>query len=105
MKRVLRVAYDAAGMVKADLVTRAMEAASLDDSVARKAVDALVEGLAAALERGDRVVLSRFGVLHAARRKTGVAPNLRTGEPVSIPLGRLARFRPATDLRSLPDTS
>ena len=85
-------------MVKADLVTQAMEAASLDAPVARQAVEALFEGLAAALERGDRVVLRGFGLLHAVPRRTGVARNPRTGEPVPIPAGRVVRFRPAPGL-------
>ena len=91
-------------MVKAHLVTQAMEAASLDAPVARQAVEALFEGLAAALERGDPVVLRRFGRLLAVPRKTGVARNVRTGVPVGIPRGRVVRFRPAADLRNLPGT-
>ena len=102
---VSQVAYDPPAMVKADLLTRAMEAASVEGPVARKAVEALFESLAAALERGDRVVLRRFGRFHAAPRKTGVARNPRTGEPVGIPRGRVTRFRPAPDLGSLPGAS
>ena len=92
-------------MVKADLITRAMEAANLEGQVARKAVEALFESLCAALERGDRVVLRRFGLFRAAPRKTGKARNPRTGDPVGIPRGRVVRFRPATDLRRLRGNS
>ena len=95
------VAYDPAAMVKADLFTRAMDAADLGDWVARKAVEALFESLGGDLQRGDRVGLRRFGVFRAALRKTGVARNPRTGEPVSIARGRVVRFRPAVSLRSL----
>lgn len=92
-------------MVKADLINRAMEAANLQSPAARAAVEALFESLRAALERGDRVVLRRFGVFHAAPRKTGVARNPRTGEPVGIPRGRVVRFRPGQNLRGITDTS
>ena len=92
-------------MVKADLVTRAMVAASLEGPVAREAVEALFESLVAALERGDGVVLRRFGRFHTAPRKTGKARNPRTGAPVGIPRGRVVRFRPAADLSSLPGNS
>ena len=92
-------------MVKADLLSRAMEAASLEGPVARKAVEALFESLAAALKRGDRVVLRRFGSFHAVPRKTGKARNPRTGASVGIPRGRVVRFRPAADLHSLPSSS
>ena len=85
-------------MVKADLLTRAMGAANLEGPVARKAVEALFESLGAALEHGDRVVLRRFGVFHVAPRKTGMARNPRTDEPVAIPPGRVVRFRPVPRL-------
>ena len=44
-------------MVKADLLSRAMEAADLEYPVVREAVEALFESPAAAPDRGDRVVL------------------------------------------------
>ena len=85
-------------MVKADLVKRAMEAALLEGPAARRAVAALFESLGGALQRGDRVVLRRFGAFHAAPRRTGMARDPRTGEPVAVPPGREVRFRPAPGL-------
>ena len=49
MNCVSRVAYDPTAMVKANLLTRAMEAANLEGPVARTAVEALFENLGAAL--------------------------------------------------------
>ena len=103
--RVLRVAYDAPSMVKADLVHRVEEAVDLERWVIRDALDVLLESVGSALERGDRVVLRRFGMLYAAPRRTGVARNPRTNETVPIPRGRVARFRPAPGLRSVADGS
>ncbi|MYI38894.1 MAG: integration host factor subunit beta [Acidobacteria bacterium] len=98
--RVLRVAYDGLRMVKANLVHRVLEVVDLDSPAAQDAVDALLECIGSALERGDRVVLRRFGVFHAAPRKTGMARNPRTNETVPMPRGRVVRFRPAVDLRN-----
>ena len=92
-------------MVKADLINRATEAANLEPPAAQRAVEALFESLGSALERGDRVVLRRFGVLYGSPRRTGGARNPRTGEPVCIPQGRVVRFRPALSLRRLTGTS
>ena len=92
-------------MVKADLIKRAMETTTRESPAARDAVHAVFESVASALVRGDRVVLRRFGAFYAAPRKTGVARNPRTGDPVGIPRGRVVRFRPATDLRNLPGSS
>ena len=92
-------------MVKADLVVRAVEAAKVKSPAAQDAVEALFESVVSALARGDRVVLRRFGMFHTRLRKTGVARNPRTNEPVGIPRGRVVRFRPALDLRSFPGGS
>ena len=98
----VRVAYDALCMVKADFINRAMKVTLRSRPDAGAAVDALFESLCAALARGDRVVLRRFGVFHTRPRKTGKARNPRTGEPAGIPPGRVVRFRPAPRLRHSP---
>ena len=89
-------------MLKTDLINRAAEAANLTRLDTRPAVDALFESLGAALERGDQVVLRRFGRFRAAPRKMGKARNPRTGEPAGIPPGRVVRFRPAPGLVRTP---
>ena len=71
---------------------------------ARKAVAALFESVCAALERGDRVMLRRFGLFHTARSRTGKARNPRTGDPAKIPRGRVVRFRPAPGLLGVTGT-
>lgn len=52
---VLCVAYDAPGMVKADLVPRAMEATNLESWAVHDALDALRNSVGSTLERGDLV--------------------------------------------------
>lgn len=93
------IAYDATGMVKTDLVRRVTQTTALESPAAQEAVGAPFKAVASALARGDRVVLRRFGMFHTGSRKTGVARNPRTGEPVGIPRVRVVRFRPATGLR------
>ena len=100
LNRVLRVAYDGLRMVKDDLINRVEQAVGLERWVIRDAVAVLFRSIGSALERGDRVVLRRFGVFHAAPRKTGMARNPRTNETVPMPRGRVVRFRPAVDLRN-----
>lgn len=92
-------------MVKADLVERTMKATTLASPAARETVNALFESLGSALARGDRVVLRQFGVLHTSTHRAEMARNVRTGEPVGIPRGRVVRFRPAPGLRGIPGGS
>ena len=102
---MLRGPYDGLRMVKADLVNRVEEATGLERWLIRDAVDALLESIGSALECGDRVVLRRFGMFHAAPRRTGVARNPRTNETVPMPRGRVVRFRPAPGFRRVADGS
>ena len=88
-------------MNRVHLIDRAVEATGLDRPAAAEAVNALFESIRSALERGDRVVLQGFGVFHTVPRREGVGRNPRTGEPVDMPRGQVARFRPAKSLRSL----
>lgn len=92
-------------MVKVDLVRRVMEVTVLESPDVRDAVDVLFGTVSSALARGDRVVLRRFGTLYTSPRRTGMARNPRTNEPVGIPRGRAVRFRPAPNLSSVADGS
>ena len=113
MNRASRVAYDPPAMVKADLFSQAMDAASLEDPVARKALEALLESLGAALQFGDRVVVRRFGVLHAAPRtpvrqrreimtERGPAIHLASADPIPSTLPRIAASEGAGIALELP---
>ena len=92
-------------MVKADLVNRVMVAANLSKPAARRAVDEALGEITGALLLGRRIVIRRFGVFFVAPKKTGIARNPRTGAPAKIPPGRVVKFRPGQDLRSLPNAS
>ena len=81
-------------MVKTERNNRVLEVANLRSRAVPEAVEAPVESLGAPLQRGDRVVLRRFGVFNAARRSPGSARNPRTGAPMCIPRGRMVRFPP-----------
>ncbi len=61
-------------MLKADLINRATEAANREPPAAQRAVEALFESLGSALERGDRAVLRRFGVLYGSPPQDGRGP-------------------------------
>lgn len=84
-------------MVKADLIERAVAETGLSRREARAAVEGVFEALSAALRRGERTVVRGFGAFSVRPRRTGMARNPRTGEPVPIPPGRVVRFRPGRD--------
>ena len=59
-------------MIKSDLVERVMQATDLPKPKASEAVNALFEGMKAALLRGDRIELRGFGVFQVKDRKRGI---------------------------------
>jgi len=88
-------------MIKSDLVDRVMEATDLPKPKASEAVNALFEGMKAALLRGDRIELRGFGVFQVKDRKRGIGRNPKTGREVEIPPGKTIRFKPGKALRNM----
>ena len=87
-------------MTKAELIARMAEAAAISRDQARRALEAYTDGVTEALQRGQPVRITGFGVYSHLDRKAGVARNPQTGEPVHRPASRTARFRPGEGLKS-----
>jgi len=93
-------------MNKTHLVTDVARRAGMTAELARQAVEALFGGTTApgiiveALERGERVQLAGFGTFESRLRAERVARNPQTKQPIVIPAGMAAAFRPGTALRA-----
>ena len=92
-------------MIKLDLVNAVVKGGSVSRSKAEEAVETVFEALKAAMGRGERIELRRFGVFNVKPRKTGIGRNPRTGEEVSIPPGKAVRFKPGKELQQLEQTT
>ena len=88
-------------MTKADLVQRA--AAAVGPRVAKKdcglVVDAFLDAVKDALERGEGIEIRGFGTFKVRRRKRRTARNPRTGERVEVPARAVPVFQPSSLLR------
>ena len=87
------------GMNKQDLVGVVAEAAGLARGDAARAVEAVFDGIAAALKRGDDVRLVGFGTFEVGDRKASNGRNPRTGEPMAIGASRVPKFRAGKTLK------
>ncbi|MBL8023049.1 MAG: integration host factor subunit beta [Elusimicrobia bacterium] len=84
-------------MNKADLVKMvAKDVGNLME--AKSAVTHMFEGMAKALQEGNKVVVQGFGSFHVVMRKSKPARNPRTGTPVIIPPRRRIKFKMAKGL-------
>ena len=93
-------------MIKLDIVNAVL--GKLETGVSRvkaeQAVETVFESLKTAMGKGQRIELRRFGVFSVRPRKTGIGRNPRTGEEVSIPPGKVVRFKPGKELQGIEDT-
>lgn len=62
-------------------------------------VDALFDAITAALKAKDDVRIPNFGVFSVVETAARTARNPQTNEPVSVPAGKKARFRPGKGLK------
>ncbi len=63
-------------------------------------VDVVLEEIAAALERGDRVEIRGFGAFSVRERHARVGRNPRTGEPVGVSAKRVPFFKAGKEMRA-----
>jgi DNA-binding protein HU-beta len=87
-------------MNKRDLVGRIAAHAQLTRSQASRALDAVLDGVAASLVDGDRVTLVGFGTFSILQRKARVVRDPHRGTTMQIEAQCVARFTPGLELKA-----
>jgi integration host factor subunit beta len=64
-----------------------------------EAASIILEQISHALSAGQRIEIRGFGSFTLYAREARVGRNRRTGEPVALPMRRVAHFRPGKELR------
>lgn len=72
-------------MLKADIIEKVAKEAHLTKKAAKEAVDSTFDNIAAALKKGDKVVLSGFGTFVVRGRKARPGRNPKTGQTIQLP--------------------
>ncbi|MBP6876790.1 MULTISPECIES: HU family DNA-binding protein [unclassified Phenylobacterium] len=86
-------------MTKAELVTAIADKAGLNKAQAKDALEAFIDSVTESLKAGQEVRLVGFGSFVPVTRAAGTARNPRTGETVSRPASKTARFRVGEGLK------
>jgi len=84
---------------KNDLVNKVCESASLPKADSARAVDAVFEAIAGALQSKSDVRLVGFGTFCVVERKATEGRNPRTGEKIQIAAKSVPKFKPGKDLK------
>ena len=89
-------------MTKADLVEQVTDA--IGPGITKKdcalVVDAFLNALKLAVVEGDNIEIRGFGTFKVKHRKSRMARNPRTGEPVQVPSRAVPIFKPSKQLRA-----
>jgi integration host factor subunit beta len=88
-------------MLRSELTARLQGAfAHLRSSAVEQMFDLVLEQIAAALERGDRVEIRGFGAFSVRQRDARLGRNPRTGASVDVCAKRVPFFKAGKELRS-----
>ena len=84
-------------MNKAELIEVLTDKLGTDRKTATDAVEHVVDTIVRAVNKGESVTITGFGVFEKRKRAARVARNPRTGEtvkvrPTSVPIGTTARW-------------
>ena len=86
-------------MNKTELINSVAEKAELSKKDASKAVDAVFEAIAGALQEGDKVQLVGFGNFEVRERQARKGRNPQTGEEIDIAASKIPAFKPGKSLK------
>ena len=86
-------------MNKAQLVERVAEKTSLTKSQSELFLDATLDAILKSVSKGEDVKIVGFGTFSRSVRKARTGRNPKTGESVTIPGGKVPRFKAGKDFR------
>ena len=93
-------------MRKIEIVTRIADETDLTQVRAEKIVNAILQEIKDALQRGEPVILRRFGSFQVRAKRARMGRNPKTGEEAGIPARRVVRFKSGEHFReSVNDAS
>lgn len=85
-------------MNKTELTSKIAEGAGLTKVDAKKALDAAIDAITAAVKAGDKVALIGFGTFSVAKRPARKGINPATKKAINIPAKNVVKFKAGADL-------
>lgn len=86
-------------MNKRELIDEVSGKVGITKKGAGNVIDAIVETIANALKKGEKVALVGFGTFQVMKRKARRGRNPQTGEEIQIPAKKVPKFVPGKSLR------
>ncbi len=88
-------------MNKTELIAKVAEIAGLSKVDSKKAIEAAIEAVKAALKEGDKVQIPGIITLDVAERGERTGKNPRTGEVLTIPAKKVIKIKAGSELAAV----
>ena len=98
MTAEVKTPLGAIAFTRAQISEAIVGAIDVSRRVAEAIVDAIFDGIAGALNRGDKVELRGFGTFTSRQKGARVGRNPKTGARVDVPAKRVPHFKPGREL-------
>ncbi len=85
-------------MNKSELTAKIAEGAGLSKVDAKKALEAALEAIGAAVKSGEKVALIGFGTFSVSKRDARKGINPLTKKAINIPAKKVVKFKAGADL-------
>ncbi len=86
-------------MNKTELIDKVAQQSNITKKDAAAAVNATLDAITAELAAGGNVQLVGFGTFEVRERGARMAKNLRTGEAIKVPAGKVPAFKAGKALK------
>ena len=86
-------------MTKAELIAKVAKKAGSSQAMAGKVLDTALDEVKSLLSKGGSISFTGFGAFAVAKRAKRKGRNPQTGQEMTIPASKVARFRPGKGLR------
>lgn len=84
---------------KTELINSIAEKTGLTKKDSEKSVNAFLQSVEEALQKGDKVSLVGFGTFEVRTRKARTGRNPQTGDPIEIPASKVPAFKAGKALK------
>ncbi len=86
-------------MNKGDLVGKIAKDTGVTKGKAEAAFNSILDGITAALKKGQKVTIVGFGTFSVAKRKARAGRNPQTGAPIKIMARKVPKFAAGSELK------
>lgn len=87
-------------MTKAELIDKIAICSGISRSAANNALNATLDNITKALQKGQKVTLVGFGTFSVQQRKARIGRNPKTGEPIKISASKNPKFTAGKALKT-----